>query len=120
MESQIRAWLNVILKDNIEDLSLHFTGNSEKGDGYIGDILFVTLTSDDGKRNSNLVLKCSKKSQALRESAPVEEAFMKEICVYEKVIPAFTRFQTEKKIRNPFYSEMLRDTQHRQHGSHRF
>ncbi|KAJ3666352.1 hypothetical protein Zmor_001798 [Zophobas morio] len=106
MENEIRSWLSVILKDNIDNLSLHIVGNSEKGDGYVGDIIFVTLTSEKGKSNPeySLVLKCSKRSQVLRDSAPVKEAFINEIYIYEKVLPAFTQFQTAKNIRNPFNS----------------
>ena len=96
MENEIRSWLSVILKDNIDNLSLHIVGNSEKGDGYVGDIIFVTLTSEKGKSNPeySLVLKCSKRSQVLRDSAPVKEAFINEIYIYEKVLPAFTLFRS--------------------------
>ncbi|KAJ3666354.1 hypothetical protein Zmor_001800 [Zophobas morio] len=106
MESEIKSWLNVILKENIKNFSLKNVGNSEKGDGYIGDILFVTLTSvrDKSSPEYNLVLKCSKRSEALRKKTPVKEAFITEIYIYEKVFPTFTHFQLEKGVFHPFKS----------------
>ncbi|RZB39218.1 EcKinase domain containing protein, partial [Asbolus verrucosus] len=94
-------------KENLTKLSTKILGNSEKGDGYAGDIIFVfaTATTDAGlTKEYNLVLKCSKRSQILRETSPVKDAFFNEIYVYNVVLPAFTQFQEEKGFTHPFDS----------------
>ncbi|RZC33175.1 EcKinase, DUF1679, and/or APH domain containing protein, partial [Asbolus verrucosus] len=92
---------------NFDKFSINIFGNSDKGDGYIGDIIFVGVTATNGTASTeeySLVLKCSKRSQILREISPVKEAFMNEIYFYDVVLPAFTRFQKEKGITDLFDS----------------
>jgi RNAse (barnase) inhibitor barstar len=106
-EEEIRCWLKCVLtEENIDDFSVQILGNSEKGDGYLGDIIFVRLTSANGRspKEYNLVLKCSKRSQILREKTPVKDAFINEIYIYNTVLPVFTQFQLEHGINNPFDS----------------
>ncbi|KAJ3646088.1 hypothetical protein Zmor_023697 [Zophobas morio] len=103
--SEIKTWLETLLKnENIDNLDFTILGNSEQGDGYIGDILFVEVcgTTKDETKNYNLVLKCSKRSQALREKSPVKEAFLSEIYFYDVVFPSFKKFQHERNITEPF------------------
>jgi hypothetical protein len=41
---EIKSWLKLILKsENIEDLTVKIVGNSQKGDGYMGDVVFVDV-----------------------------------------------------------------------------
>jgi hypothetical protein len=106
-ESEIRFWLKCVLtEENLDDFSLDILGNTGKGDGYAGDIVFVRLTSTIAhcSKEYNLVLKCSKRSEAFRKSMPIKEAFTNEIYVYDKVFPAFTQFQRKHGIENPFDS----------------
>jgi hypothetical protein len=106
-EQEIRCWLkSVLTEENIDDFSVQILGNSEKGDGYNGDIHFARLASADTHppKEYNLVLKCSKRSQALREKFPVKESFFNEIFIYKTVLPVFTQFQLERGINKPFDS----------------
>ena len=107
-ENEIRSWLKIVLKDeNFKDISVKIQGNSEKGDGYMGDIVFVLVegTADNqSSKNYDLVLKCSKKSQALRETSPVKEAFLNEIFMYQKVLPCFFQHQKDKGVKAPYNS----------------
>jgi hypothetical protein len=106
-EKQIHSWLKgIFTEENVDDFSVQILGNSEKGDGYVGDIVFVRLASAVARppKEYNLVLKCSKQSPALRETAPVKEAFINEIYIYNTVLPVFTQFQLEHGIDNPFDS----------------
>ncbi|KAJ3666353.1 hypothetical protein Zmor_001799 [Zophobas morio] len=104
MESEIRTWLNIILKENINDFTLKILGNTKKGEGYIGDIFFVTLTSVSSRPSSayNLVVKCSKKSEVFRKKVPTEKAFTTEIYMYQEIFPTFTQFQLQHGIPHPF------------------
>jgi hypothetical protein len=106
-EDEIRFWLkSVLTEENLDDFSVNILGNSEKGDGYAGDIVFVRLTSAiaHAAKEYNLVLKCSKRSETLRKTTPIKEAFTNEIYVYDTVLPVFTQFQRKHGIENPFDS----------------
>ncbi|KAJ3666238.1 hypothetical protein Zmor_001691 [Zophobas morio] len=107
-ENEIRSWLKFALKDeNLKDISVKIQGNSEKGDGYMGDIVFVSaegITDNQASKKYDLVLKCSKKSKAFRETSPVKEAFFNEIFMYQEVFPYFIQYQKEKGIAAPFNS----------------
>lgn len=103
-EQEIKSWLKIALKnENLGDFSVSCLGNSEKGEGYMGDILFVKVSSKSGK-NYDFVLKCSKKSQTLRDNLPIKECFENEIYFYDTILPTFTQFQSEKNVSEIFTS----------------
>ncbi|KAJ3646075.1 hypothetical protein Zmor_023686 [Zophobas morio] len=107
--SEVQNWLKVALaQENLKRFSIEIIGNSEKGDGFVGDIIFVCVTGTDkeGKNKEyNLVLKCSKSSAALMENAPAfRTAFVREAYIYENVFPFFKQFQFNKGIEKPFDS----------------
>jgi hypothetical protein len=107
-EDEIKSWLKCALaKENLVDFTVSRTGNSEKGDGYMGDIVFVTvsaLTTNNCPKVYHLVLKCSKRSQALRESVPVKASFENEIHFYMNILPFFWKFAADKGITEVFKS----------------
>jgi hypothetical protein len=108
LKSEITSWLSEALKNaDLQDLSVNILSNTEKGDGYMGDIMFVHATGatkQDSSKEYNLILKCSKRSQALRETIPVERASLTEMSVYNNVIPTFVKFQKDRGIHTPFDS----------------
>jgi hypothetical protein len=107
-EDEIKSWLKCALaKENLVDFTVTRTGNSEKGDGYMGEVVFVTvsgLTKNNSSQVYHLVLKCSKRSQALRESVPVKASFENEIYLYMDVLPVFWKFAADKGITDIFDS----------------
>ncbi|KAJ3646079.1 hypothetical protein Zmor_023690 [Zophobas morio] len=108
-DSDVRKWLTVALTgENLENFSVDITGNSEKGDGYAGDIIFVFVTGTDKQGNHkeyDLVLKCSKPSAALLENIPaLRLAFVKEAYMYQNVFPIFKEFQVSRGMKRPFDS----------------
>ncbi|KAJ3646084.1 hypothetical protein Zmor_023694 [Zophobas morio] len=108
-DSDVQKWLKVALtEENLENLAVKINENSEKGDGYVGDVIFVVVTGIDkqGKNKEyDLVLKCSKPSAALMESVPVfRQAFVREAYLYQHVFPLFKQFQISKGIEKPFDS----------------
>lgn len=101
----IKFWLdNILLGKNYENFSIKILGNSEKGDGYLSDIVFVEVTIPSPKHVFNLVLKQSKTDKSLRKSSPVKNMFLNEIHMYEIVLPTLETFQREKGIAEPFNS----------------
>jgi hypothetical protein len=105
--SEIESWLKTVLeKENMKCISVADLGTSEVGDGYLGDIVFASVsgkTEDGSAKEYNFVLKCSKRSQALRESALVQ-VYMNEIFVYDQLFPSFAQFEKDKDIETPFDS----------------
>ncbi|XP_044265725.1 uncharacterized protein LOC123012030 [Tribolium madens] len=103
LETEIKSWLSPALKkENVADFSVKIVGNSEKGDGYMGDIVFIEVNTPE--KQHNLVLKCSKRSKALREKVPVKSIFLNESFVYEKLQPTFLQFQNDHNCEKPFVS----------------
>jgi hypothetical protein len=103
-EIEIKAWLEKVFED-VTNISVEIIGNSEKGDGFVGDIIFVRLTGngrDGSVKKYNLVLKCSKNSEILREKISMKKIFINEICFYNTTLPTFIRFQKERGIEQPF------------------
>jgi hypothetical protein len=108
IKSEIKSWLKVALKkENLRDIAVNEIGTSEKGDGYMGDIIFASVsgkTEDQSTKEYDLVLKCSKQSQALRENRQMILIYLNEIFMYDHVLPTFLKFQEDKGIKDPFNS----------------
>jgi thiamine kinase-like enzyme len=104
--ADIENWLRPVLKkENLEHYSIHISGSSEKGDGYLGDVTFVEIrgtTNTYEEKSYDFVIKSGKKSSQLREMIPVRNAFENEINFYNEILPIFREFQAEKGITDPF------------------
>ncbi|ERL94497.1 hypothetical protein D910_11774 [Dendroctonus ponderosae] len=82
--------------EGLKSYYLKFRGGNEKGEGYIGDIVFVDVfaTKLDGAETVySLVLKTGGKNKSMRQI--VRLGFEREIYIYSKVIPAFWQLQEE-------------------------
>lgn len=105
-EDELKSWLVPILKkEGLEDYNIVISGNTEKGDGYLGDITFVEVNGYDAKKEEKtyrFVIKCGKKSTPLRDAMPVRLAFENEIYFYNNILPVYKKFQEEKGIKEPF------------------
>ncbi|KAJ8957798.1 hypothetical protein NQ314_006473 [Rhamnusium bicolor] len=87
--------------------SFTLDGKSEKGDGYAGEIVFVTVngTSKENKKKIlHWVIKHAKRNPHLRKTIPMKAAFDNEIYIYDKVLPTFKKFQLENNISDVFDS----------------
>jgi hypothetical protein len=107
-QSEVKLWLEVALaKEDIKHFSVQISGSSEKGEGFAGDILFVSVKGTDKngiEKKCEFVLKCSKPSEALRENTVIQDIFLNEIYVYDKIFPLFQKFQTDKGVDDSFQS----------------
>ncbi|CAH1365646.1 unnamed protein product [Tenebrio molitor] len=86
-------------------MCVNITGNTEKGDGYVGDIIFVHVTGktkDSFPKDYDLVVKGTKKNLNLRNITPAKTFFRNEIYFYDTVLPAFIAFQLEKGVEDTF------------------
>lgn len=91
----------IVDKQNIKNYQFEIEGGSSKGDGYLGDITFVTIigqTESNIKKKFDIVIKSAAKSKRFRERVPIRNCFMKEIYHYETVVPVFKNLQKDENV----------------------
>lgn len=90
-------------KENLKNYQFEIEGESSKGDGYIGNIIFVNIkgqTENNNEKTLHLVIKLAAPHKTLRERVPLEECFVTEIHHYETVVSAFDDLQKEHNVKN--------------------
>jgi hypothetical protein len=104
--TDIENWLKPVLKkESLANYSIHISGSTEKGDGYLGDVTFVEVrgtANTNEEKSYDFVIKCGKKSSQLRDMMPIRNVFENEIYFYNEILPVFKEFQAEKGITDPF------------------
>lgn len=93
--------LNEIAKENgITNCTIEQSKTSSKGDNYVAEIKFVTISGDN--RQLNVIVKKSPVNEDFRKFFPVEHIFRNEIRVYDTVLRTFRAFQEENNVKDPF------------------
>lgn len=104
--ADLESWIdNAMVKEGISKYKIDVSGNSIKGDGYLGEVTFIKVTTSPGmarEKDIHLVVKSAKESDELRKQTPVKEAYEREIFMYTKVLPIFKEFQKECALEAPF------------------
>jgi hypothetical protein len=92
-------WIQLIVKsEDLLEYKIHVEGKSKKDEGYLSNILFVTVngkTTTGENKCLHLVIKSSKPSDKFRQQIPTKEIFEKEIYIYNSVVTSFRTFQEE-------------------------
>ncbi|XP_018566811.1 uncharacterized protein LOC108907557 [Anoplophora glabripennis] len=78
---------------DIENYEIIVQGSNEKGEGYLGQIFFLTLRDKTTGKQLNIVVKQAFSEQAVREIGPIRDVFLNEIYFYTKVWPKLQKFQ---------------------------
>lgn len=73
---------------------------ASKGDNYLGELLCVTVEESD--KTIEMIFKRAPSNENFRKSLPVRDMYLKEIYMYDEVLSAFTNFQIEHNVQNPF------------------
>lgn len=83
-----------------EKIDWKVEAGSAKGDNFIGIVYRVVgkLTENDAVTSISVILKIAPTSKARREAIAMREVFLREIKIYEEVLPMFWRFQISKGI----------------------
>ncbi|XP_018566830.1 uncharacterized protein LOC108907575 [Anoplophora glabripennis] len=86
-----------ILKDVVQGDIEHFLvtvhGSNKKGEGYLGEMFFVSLKDKRNGNQLNVVVKQAFSEENIRNLFPIRDAFLNEIYFYKKVWPKFKKFQ---------------------------
>ncbi|CAH1119518.1 unnamed protein product [Phaedon cochleariae] len=106
--SDILSWIEQSVEhEHFVKQEIVLTGTTGKTEGYSGDIVFAKVIGVDtvgNNREVDLAIKIATQNKILREqlSNLMEECYQREIYVYEKIFPAFEKFQEERKIIDRF------------------
>ncbi|KAL3277103.1 hypothetical protein HHI36_012461 [Cryptolaemus montrouzieri] len=100
MSEKIRQNLKVIVPEIVEKMGineyeLEIGRQIERGQNYMGTIIFFKVICKDNMVTHNFVMKVAKVSEALRKNIPVEKAFNRELVMYNEVFPAFQNLIAE-------------------------
>ncbi|KAJ8957796.1 hypothetical protein NQ314_006471 [Rhamnusium bicolor] len=105
---ELFSWVEKSLDNTkLKNYEIGLEGKSDKGDGYAGEIVFVSVngvSKENKKKTLHWVIKHAKRNDHLRKTVPMKEAFDNEIYVYNEVFPTFKQFQIEKNILDVFES----------------
>ncbi|CAG9863300.1 unnamed protein product [Phyllotreta striolata] len=104
--NEIQKWMKEIMASKgISNYKVQLADTTAKGDGYVGDIIFLKVTADGGSDNEkvyDMVIKTAKEDDKLREACPIGDAYLREITVYKEIFPVLEAFQEEYAVKKRF------------------
>ncbi|XP_018566835.1 uncharacterized protein LOC108907579 [Anoplophora glabripennis] len=90
---QVYETLKKVIEGNIENFEIVVHDANKKGEGFLGEVVFVTLENKQSNEVINLVVKQAFTKQSIRDVGPIREAFMNEIYFYDQVWKRLNKFQ---------------------------
>lgn len=89
---------NIAKRNGIDKYELEIKAGSETGDGYIGQMVRVIIKND--KKQLNIILKLAPSNENYKKET--KDMFLTEIFIYNKVLPAFDKFQEDLGLTDGF------------------
>lgn len=83
--------------ETIENVTMHISDATAKGDNFVGKLYRVKASDKQGKSIS-LVLKCAPDAKCMRENFPITVIFEREIITYSEILPAMDALQDEFRV----------------------
>lgn len=80
------------------DYSYTTTSGAETGDGLVSDLLSIALTERESDKKLDLVCKLVPQNESRRRDACSDIFFQAEAVFFNKLMPIFSSFQTEKNL----------------------
>ncbi|KAJ8926032.1 hypothetical protein NQ315_009887 [Exocentrus adspersus] len=78
---------------NVDDFEITVHDPNKKGEGYLGEMLYVTLKDRKTLQDKHLIVKQAFAEQPLRDALPIRTAYVNEINFYIEVWPRLDEFQ---------------------------
>ncbi|XP_018566832.1 uncharacterized protein LOC108907577 [Anoplophora glabripennis] len=82
-----------VANGDIENYEIIVQDPNKKGEGYLGQIFFISLRDKTNGKQLNIVVKQAFTEQAIRDFGPIREVFLNEIYFYTKVWSKLLKFQ---------------------------
>lgn len=99
-ETQYNLLKEIAENNEFTNYKIEEYATAAKGDNYVGQILGVTINSNDKK--IDLIVKKAPSNEKFRRAIPIRELFLREIYLYDKIFGTFTTFQEELNLETPF------------------
>lgn len=98
LSTVIRDGLDQVLRKLLgsDDIDVKIESGSNKGDNFIGIVYRVSGTANGS--TINVILKVAPRTEARREAFSSRVLFLREIKMYDEVLPMFRRFQESRGI----------------------
>ncbi|XP_018566827.1 uncharacterized protein LOC108907571 [Anoplophora glabripennis] len=78
---------------DIENYEISEQDSNKKGDGFLGEVSFISLRDKTTGKQLNIVVKQAFSEQTVRESNPIRDIYLNETYFYTEVWPKFFKFQ---------------------------
>ncbi|KAJ8957803.1 hypothetical protein NQ314_006478 [Rhamnusium bicolor] len=85
--------INKVVNRDIKNFLISVHGPNKKGEGFMGQMCFVTLQEKNSEKILNFVVKQAIDNDFLRAAYPIRDIFMNEIYFYTKIWPCMQELQ---------------------------
>lgn len=88
----------VAAQENLQECDINISAGSDKGDGFVGLLSSVTISSTSIHETAplHLMIKTAHVNVDIREVSPIRRIFLREIAFYNEIYPEFVHFQRER------------------------
>ncbi|KAJ8926110.1 hypothetical protein NQ315_009967 [Exocentrus adspersus] len=100
--------LKTVVKGNIDDFTVTVHDPNKKGEGYLGQMFFITLQEKTNGSRFMFAVKQAFSENKIRDTFPIRNAFLNEIYFYTKVWPKLAKFQEEEASGKPSFHHIPR------------
>lgn len=91
--SKVYEILKKAVNGNIDNFIVHVDDPNKKGEGFLGQIFFISLKDRITGKELNFVVKQALSQESVREHHPIRNVFLNEIYFYTKLWPELSDFQ---------------------------
>lgn len=102
LPSEISEFLGNCLSDNIQNYKVILHAGNKKGEGFLGELLFVTLKNKINNKEHNLVIKQVLPCENETTIAFMSLLYINEIIFYTRIVPDLLKFQESFPEAKPF------------------
>lgn len=92
---EVYKTLEELVNGNVDNFEIIIHNPNKKGEGFLGDMLFVTLRNKKSDKEVNVIVKQAFRTQSIRDSLPIRDVFMNEIHFYTKIWSRLDKFQQQ-------------------------
>ncbi|XP_023310186.1 uncharacterized protein LOC108907132 [Anoplophora glabripennis] len=94
--------LKQLVDGDEENFEIACHNPNKKGEGFSGEVIFVTLRNKKTRKELNVIVKQAFRDEALRDVMPVKDIYMNEIYFYSKVWHTLDKFQEQIPMKYRF------------------